>query len=142
MEKKSIPKRIGLRLLQWLARLLMMAAIFTLFSIGIEGCPLFFNAPEAEEIHHVTVVQASTGESLEIAAPGQDLEIAANLLGIMRYVPFSQGQGEPAYTLTYFLNDGSRVAVGVNEASVFYQGHSHKLKGESLVWNILDGYYF
>ena len=146
MAKESFPKKLGLTLLRWLAYFLAALAISVVLQIAFtgafQGWPLFFRTPEAEEVRRVTIVQASTGERREMASPGQDLELAVNLLGNFRYVPFSQGEGEPAYTVSYLLTDGRRLEVGVNETSVFYEGKSHRQRGASLPWNILEGYYF
>ena len=75
----------------------------------------------------MTATNSSTGETVQVDASTGDMEFefTSNLLGCLSHKPFSQGEGEPAYTLEYFLKDGSRFTIGINETSVFYQGASH-----------------
>ena len=71
-----------------------------------------------------------------------EFEFTSNLLGCLSHKPFSQGEGEPAYTLEYFLKDGSRFTIGINETSVFYQGASHALKMEDFPFIAVENVLF
>ena len=130
--KKRTPKQAGKGLLKWVLYLLVMTGIFAILTVVIQGWPLFFTHPEAEDIQCVTVTQSATGETVQVDASSEEMkfEFTANLLGCLSYKPFSQGEGEPAYTLEYSLKDGSQFTIGINETSVFYQGKSHALKME------------
>ena len=78
--------------------------------------------------HYYTVPYGETVR-VDTSSPEMEFEFTANLLGCLSYKPFSRGRGSLP-TLEYFLKDGSRFIIGINETSVFYQGKSHALKME------------
>lgn len=137
-EKKLTPKRVG----KWALYILVVTAVFTAITVATRGWLLFFAHPEAEDIQCVTITQSATGETALVDASSEDLELTANLLGCLSYKPFSRGEGEPAYTLEYFLKDGSRFTIGINETSVFYQGTSHALKMEDFPFIAVENVLF
>ena len=142
--KKLTPKQAGKGLLKWVLYLLVMTGIFAILTVVIQGWPLFFTHPEAEDIQCVTITQSPAGETVRVDASTGDMEFefTANLLGCLSYKPFSRGEGEPAYTLEYSLKDGSQFTIGINETSVFYQGTSHALKMEDFPFIAVENVLF
>lgn len=142
--EKAHPKQAGKGLLKWVLYLLVMTGIFAILTVVIQGWPLFFTHPEIEDIQCVTATNSSTGETVQVDASTGDMEFefTANLLGCLSYKPFSQGEGEPAYTLEYSLKDGSQFTIGINETSVFYQGKSHALKMEDFPFIAVENVLF
>lgn len=140
--KHLTPKKVGKGLLKWVLYLLVMTIFFAILNTVTQGWPLFFSHPDAEDLQCVAVTQTATGETMQVDAASGDLEFTAALLSCLSYTPFSQGEGEPAYTLDYSLKDGSRFTIGINETSVFYQGRSHALKMEDFPYNAVEGVLF
>ena len=138
------PKRVGKWLFKWLLHALVTAILLLVCHVALNGWPLFFTHPEIEDIQCVTATNSSTGETVQVDASTGDMEFefTANLLGCLSYKPFSQGEGEPAYTLEYFLKDGSQFTIGINETSVFYQGTSHALKMEDFPFIAVESVLF
>lgn len=142
--KKLTPRRVGKWLFKWALHALVTAILLLAVHVALNGWPLFFTHPETEDIQYVAVTQSATGETVRVdtSSPEMEFEFTANLLGCLSYKPFSRGEGEPAYTLEYFLKDGSRFTIGINETSVFYQGTSHALKMEDFPFIAVEGVLF
>ena len=142
--KTLTPRRVGKWLSKWALHALVTAILLLAIHVALNGWPLFFTHPEIEDIQCVTATNSSTGETVQVDASTEDMEFefTANLLGCLSYKPFSQGEGEPAYVLEYFLKDGRMLTVGVNETSVFYQGKSHLLKMEDFPFNAVENVLF
>ena len=142
--KKPTPRRAGKWLFKWALHALVTAILLLACHVALNGWPLFFTHPEIEDIQYVAVTQSATGETVRVdtSSPEMEFEFTANLLGCLSYKPFSRGEGEPAYTLEYFLKDGSRFTIGINETSVFYQGTSHALKLEDFPFIAVEGVLF
>lgn len=142
--KKLTPRRVGKWLFKWGLHALVTAILLLVCHVALNGWPLFFTHPEIEDIQCVTITQSPTGETVRVdtSSPEMEFEFTANLLGCLSYKPFSRGEGEPAYTLEYFLKDGSRFTIGINETSVFYQGTSHALKMEDFPFIAVEGVLF
>lgn len=142
--KKPTPRRVGKWLFKWGLHALVTAILLLAVHVALNGWPLFFTHPEIEDIQCVTATNSSTGETVQVDASTGDMEFefTANLLGCLSYKPFSRGKGEPAYTLEYFLKDGSRFTIGINETSVFYQGASHALKMEDFPFIAVENVLF
>lgn len=142
--KKLTPRRVGKWLFKWGLHALVTAILLLAIYVALHGWPLFFTHPETEDIQYVAVTQSATGETVRVdtSRPEMEFEFTANLLGCLSYKPFSRGEGEPTYTLEYFLKDGSRFTIGINETSVFYQGTSHALKMEDFPFNAVEGVLF
>ena len=142
--KKPTPRRAGKWLFKWGLHALVTAILLLAVHVALNGWPLFFTHPETEDIQYVAVTQSATGETvrLDTSSPEMEFEFTANLLGCLSYKPFSQGEGEPAYTLEYSLKDGSRFTIGINETSVFYQGKSHALKMEDFPFIAVENVLF
>ena len=123
---------------------LVTAILLLACHVALNGWPLFFTHPETEDIQCVTITQSPAGETVRVdtSSPEMEFEFTANLLGCLSYKPFSRGEGEPAYTLEYFLKDGSRFIIGINETSVFYQGKSHALKMEDFPFIAVENVLF
>ena len=142
--KKPTPRRAGKWLFKWGLHALVTAILLLVCHVALNGWPLFFTHPETEDIQYVAVTQSATGETVRVdtSSPEMEFEFTANLLGCLSYKPFSQGEGEPAYTLEYSLKDGSRFTIGINETSVFYQGKSHALKMEDFPFIAVENVLF
>ena len=142
--KKLPPRRVGKWLFKWGLHALVTAILLLAIHVALNGWPLFFTHPEIEDIQCVAVTQSATGETVRVDTSSSEMEFefTANLLGCLSYKPFSQGEGEPAYTLEYSLKDGSQFTIGINETSVFYQGKSHALKMEDFPFIAVEGVLF
>ena len=142
--KKLTPKRVGKWLFKWGLPALVTAILLLACHVALNGWPLFFTHPEIEDIQYVAVTQSATGETVRVdtSSPEMEFEFTSNLLGCLSYKPFSRGEGEPAYTLEYFLKDGSQFTIGINETSVFYQGKSHALKMEDFPFIAVENVLF
>ena len=142
--KKLTPKRVGKWLFKWALHALVTAILLLAVHVALNGWPLFFTHPETEDIQCVTITQSPAGETVRVdtSSPEMEFEFTANLLGCLSYKPFSQGEGEPAYTLEYSLKDGSQFTIGINETSVFYQGKSHALKMEDFPFIAVENVLF
>lgn len=142
--KKLTPRRVGKWLFKWALHALVTAILLLAIHVALNGWPLFFTHPETEDIQCVTITQSPAGETVRVdtSSPEMEFEFTANLLGCLSYKPFSQGEGEPAYTLEYSLKDGSRFTIGINETSVFYQGKSHALKMEDFPFIAVENVLF
>lgn len=142
--KKLTPKKVGKWLFKWALHALVTAILMLAVHVALNGWPLFFTHPEAEDIQCVTITQSATGETVRVDTSSGEMkfEFTANLLGCLSYKPFSQGEGEPAYTLDYSLKDGRQFTVGVNKTTVFYRGKSHALEMEEFPFNAVEGVLF
>lgn len=142
--KKLTPRRVGKWLFKWALHALVTAILLLAIHVALNGWPLFFTHPETEDIQCVTITQSPAGETVRVdtSSPEMEFEFTANLLGCLSYKPFSQGEGEPAYTLEYSLKDGSQFTIGINETSVFYQGKSHALKMEDFPFIAVENVLF
>lgn len=142
--KKLTPRRVGKWLFKWGLPALVTAILLLACHVALNGWPLFFTHPEIEDIQCVTITQSPTGETVRVDTSSSEMEFefTANLLGCLSYKPFFRGEGEPAYTLEYFLKDGSQFAIGINETSVFYQGASHALKMEDFPFIAVENVLF
>lgn len=122
---------------------LIVCALNVLGEILIHGVPLM-RFPKAEEVSAVTIVWIREEGSVarRDIAGAEDVELAVNAAGFLRYRMFGEGKGSPEVSLTCHLKDGSEVHVKASHTTVWWGGRAYALREKDIFVNIIQGVFF
>lgn len=122
---------------------LIVCALSILGEVLIHGLPLI-GFPKAADVAEVTIVWSDEeGSAVRRDVAGtEDVELAVNAAGLLRYRMSGEGQGSPEVSLICRLKDGDEVRVEASRTAVWWKGKAHVLKEEDIFINIIQGVFF
>lgn len=119
MQEKT--KRTLLLWLRTFAICLVCTAVVFYFTRGVG----LYGLPDVEDIRSVEVSDGQGGA--RTLTGGDDIELARNLAGTLRYRFGHAAGGDAAVTITYHLKDGSSATVSANGTTAFWNGRAYRL---------------
>lgn len=138
--KTSPAKRVAL----FAAQVIAAAAVFFLIEILFIDGMFLTGVPSADEVESVTVEYPTISDRLAEATDSENIELAVDLTGFLRYSAFkSPDESAPALiTITYRLIDGREQTVAANNETVWWNGKAHSLKQPEVFVNLTKGIFF
>lgn len=108
----------------------------------IDGVPLF-GAPDEENIEYVIIEHGNYPDEVKKLTDEWDLELAAALLGYLRYKPLKElSDDNRLIKITYFMEDGTEVTVAANDYTVWWKGRPRALADENTFVKMCTAVFF
>lgn len=96
--------------------------------------------PKAENLQAVKIEYFEPNHEIKEITGGSKLELAVKITGFLNYSVFEKAEEpfEPKVTITYLLNDRTKISVAADNNTVLWKGKLHKIKQPDIFINISE----
>lgn len=135
------------KIIKGLIRFLAEVAVITVLIVGIS---IFTNGmyllglPDLNEIESVTISYSGVTDEVKELSSQEDMELALHLTGFLKYDLFGKtnGEEEPAITITYFLRDGTNKTIAANDTAVWWNDKVYAVKNKGAFVKLTEGIFY
>mgnify|MGYP006883033759 FL=1 len=96
--------------------------------------------PKAENLQAVKIEYFEPNHEIKEITDSSKLELAVKITGFLNYSVFKKAEEpfEPKVTITYLLNDRTKISVAADNNTVLRKGKLHKIKQPDIFINISE----
>lgn len=134
------PQKKAWKFFSWQTLLMVTVSIVlnSIIWIAMSGIPLI-GLPDKDNVESITLYYF---DSVKEISDTDNISLLVKAANLCNYRIGGADQSSTEIKIVYHLKDGKNVELSANAETMWWKGHSHKLKEKDSFANIIKGLYF